>query len=217
MKKLLSSLTLLLGVLTTGFGLNVDFPTILVTSMDNFNVFTGVDTNQGAGTFTVADTNVTFNNGDTSIVTIAASAGNKFQLNSGATGNIGVTYGSAFINNDVPSGITVTFNGLSGGAAPSFTPVGQSGTPLFSGSSGLFVGSATAPWTVASTVTFDSVTFEVDTTTASAITVSSVPVGFSFYAGTGELSLVPVPEPSSYGFLSGLIALSAICITRRRY
>lgn len=196
---------------------NIVFPPVVVTMIEDSGSFSGVDTNGGYGSFSVATTNVTFEQGDTVEVTIAAAPGNQFQLEAGTTGvGLSVTYGSAFINNDVPTSVSVAFNGLSGGAAPVFNPGGQSGTALFGGPSGLFAGTQAAPWSVADTVTFDSITFMLTTSTVSPITVSSDPVTFVFYAGTGQLSLVPVPEPRSLALVVGFFTLACVTAGRRR-
>lgn len=193
----------------------ITFPDVEITSLGSDANFTGFSKNLSLGTYFTDDTNMTFQSGDTVSVTIRSLAGTRFMIAGGTTGaTLSIGYGNFFIT-DVPfSSSSVTFNGLSGGAPPSFTLLGQHGVPVFSGADGLHFGSAAAPWSVPDTVTFDSITFTAVTANAIPSTLSSNPIGLEFLIGGSGLSQVPVPEPSSTLCL-GLGALS-LSMRRRR-
>ena len=191
----------------------ISFPDIEITSLGSNASFTGFSKNQSLGTYFTDNTNVTFQSGDTVVVTIKSTPGTRFMVAGGTTGaTLSVSYGNVFIT-DVPfSSSSVTFDGLSGGAPPSFTLLGQHGVPIFSGSDGLHFSSAAAPWSVPNTVTFDSITFTAVTANAIPSTLSSDPIGLEFLIAGSGLTQVPVPEPSSTLCLS----LGALSLSMRR-
>lgn len=176
----------------------------------------GVDTNLGYGSYSTSVTNVTFSAGDVVQVTLLPEPGKRFHLE-GTTGNtrqLSVIYNTfPFGTEHIASTASVTFNGLTGGAAPG--PAYSSATDSVSGPAfdTLAFLISPSPFQNPDTIEFDSVTFSATMTNPTPISMDTNINSLVFSATEGELSQVPVPEPGSA--LSTLAGL-ALLLRRRR-
>lgn len=215
----------------------VAFPEIIITSVETRDIstggaprfVTGVNRNSinpldGFGAYTLgsAPGNVTISAGDTLTFTVRAAPGMVFQLEPVTSRfEIGLDYRTATQGQpNSLSGYSFDFGGLSGGTDPAsammsggivvgpwedYPHLGWS--PGVSITAGLISGEMGSPGTTLYNAgIFDSVTFTGTAENLTPISFNTDLVYFSFFAN--ELSLAPVPEPSTAALfgLAGTLA-----------
>ncbi|WP_193211375.1 PEP-CTERM sorting domain-containing protein [Luteolibacter marinus] len=220
----------------------VAFPEIVITSVETRDIstggaprfVTGVNRNSinpldGFGAYTLGSVpgTVTISAGDTLAFTVRAAPGMVFQLEPVTSGFvIDLDYRAATQGQpNSLSDYSFEFGGLSGGTDPASAMMSGgivvgpwedyphlSWSPGVSVTAGLIAGEMGSPGTTLYNAgTFDSITFTGTAQNLTPISFSTDLRYFSFFAN--ELSLVPVPEPSTAALfgLAGTLAL-----TRRR-
>lgn len=194
----------------------VTLPAIVITPGTNGSI-SGIDTNQGIGSFTTTDTNVVVTSGDVVEVTLLPQPGNRFRLltsSGGATRQLALIFGPQITlgTEQLGTDSSITFQNVTGGVAPTPGPyLGSKNSISGPAFDQIFFVTSPSPWSNPDTVEFDSVTLRTTVSNPSPISVSTLPSVLVFSAaGSDGLSQVPVPEPTSsmlVGFAAGLCAM----------